>query len=87
MVVNTISIGALELSGWAGNVLLFTIYFVRMITAIVLAIASICVPNAFEVLARKFFWRASLVFGVTEFSFIRAISAIVVMIACPSLED
>lgn len=45
------------------------------------------VPNAFEVLASELLCRARFVLRVAELSFVRSITAIVVVIASPSLVD
>lgn len=62
------------------NFELTTPNFIRMITTIILSIAMELLSYALKVLASKLVLRALFVFGVTEFSFVRTVTTIVVMI-------
>lgn len=82
MALDALTIVATELGFVrAGCVFFFTIYFVRMIAAIVFSIASILVPNALKVLASKFVCSASLVLRIAFLAFISSIATVVVVIA------
>lgn len=58
-----------------------------MITAVVFAIASEVVPNAFKILTLEFLVRTLFVLRIAMFSFIGAISAVIVVIADPASVD
>lgn len=61
--------------------------FVRIVTAIVLAVAPIRAPDALEILTRELARRARLVLRVTIFALVRAVPAVVVVVAHPSSVD
>lgn len=87
IVVDALTIRTGELTLWTGYVLLGTAHLIRVITAVVFAIAPGLISDALEVLAGELLGRTGLVLGVTEFAFIGTIAAIVVMVTDPSLQN
>lgn len=85
MIVNALAVRALEFTGWARRVGLIAIDLVRMIPAIVLAIATILITDTLEVLTSKFVGGACLVTGITHLSLIRTIATIIIVVAEPTL--
>lgn len=60
---------------------------VRVVAAVVLAVAPVRGPHALEVLARELARRARLVLAVTLLALVRAVAAVVVVVAHPSAVD
>jgi len=60
---------------------------VRVVTAIVLAIAPVRVPDALEVLTSELARRARLVLRVAVLALVRAVATVVVVVAHPSTVD
>lgn len=85
VVVNALSVGARELALGTRSVVLLAIGFVTEVTAIVFAVATVLGADAFEVLAGELLRGAGFVLGVAEFSFVRTVAAIVVVITKPAL--
>lgn len=65
---------------------LTAIHFIGVIPTVVLAIAMILASYALKVLASELLFRASLIFGVTFLSFVRAVAAVVIVVAKPPLK-
>lgn len=65
--------------------LTLAVEFVRVIATIVLAVATIRLTDALEILARKFRTRTGMVMALTFFSLIGAVTAVVVVVAQPAL--
>lgn len=65
----------------------WTSELVRVVAAIVLAIAPIRVPDALEVLTSEFTRRARLVLRVAILALIRAVATVVVVVAHPATVD
>jgi len=64
-----------------------TSVFVRVVTAVVLAVTPIRVSDALEVLARELAWRARLVLRMAVLALVRSVAAIVVVVAHPATVD
>lgn len=87
MRINALTVCALELARGTRNVGLFTIHFVRVIATVIFAVASVLIPDALEVLARKLAGGAGLVPRVALLSLVGSIATIVVVVAQPALES
>lgn len=88
LVVDALTVCALELARGAGRVLVFlTIKLIRVIPTIVLPVTPVSVPDTLEVMARELLRRTRFVHRMAFLPFVTSVTAIVVVIARPALID
>lgn len=85
MGVDALAVRALEFARWTRDIGLFTLHLVRMVPAIVLPVAAILIPYALEVLAGELVRGTGLVPRIAHLTLVRAIAAVVVVVAKPAL--
>lgn len=83
--IDTLTVGAGELTHWTGGILLLTVHFIRVIATIIFTVTAILVANTFEILTRELHGRTGLILGIAELALIRTIATVIVMIAYPTL--
>lgn len=87
-VIDTLAIRAGELSLCTlCHILLLAVHLVRVISTIVLAIATILIPYALEVLACELHRRTCLVFRIAELALVGAVAAVIIVITNPALRE